>query len=90
MVDRSKAILLLVLLISNLNFGLASPFLPTFLADRGVSTSMIGIIFAAFSIAATISSLLIGKVVDRWSHKTVIILSCLLMAACVIGFEYVF
>lgn len=79
--DTQKTVLILILLLCNINFCLAAPFLPLFLDDRGISSTWTGIIFAIFSVASTITSILIGKVVDRVGHKPLLAISTLFMSA---------
>ena len=85
----TKSVLLLVLFFANLNYSLAEPFLPLFLESRGVGSTWIGFIFSIFAVASTLTSLLIGKVVDRVGHGKVIISSIFLCAVSVFGFGFI-
>ena len=86
MMDKSKAMILLLLFASNTIYGLASPFLPTFFEDRGISSTWTGMIFAAYAIASTIVSLLSGKCLDKVGHNKIMLFGGLLMSASIVSF----
>ena len=86
MFDRTVGLLFLLLFISNTIYGLASPFLPTFYNDRGISSTWTGLIFSAFAIAMTIVSLLAGKCLDRIGHNKIMLFGILLMSASTMSF----
>ena len=86
MFDRAVGLLFLLLFISNTIYGLASPFLPTFFDDRGISSTWTGLIFSAYAIAMTIISLLAGKCLDRIGHRKIMLFGALLMSASIVSF----
>ena len=89
MCDARKSVLLLAIFLSNISYSLSMPFLPIILEDRGISSTWTGIIFAIFSVATTFTSLIIGKVVDKIGHRTVIISSLILLAVSVFAFGFI-
>ena len=89
MFDRSICLLVLALFVSNTIYGLASPFLPTVMDEKNISSVWTGVIFSAFAIASILSSLLIGKTLDKIGHNRVIMLGCLLMAGCIAAFGFI-
>ena len=89
MFDRSLYLLVLALFVSNTIYGLASPFLPTVMEDKNISSVWTGVIFAAFAVASTFTSLVVGKILDRIGHNRVIMFGCLLMAVCITAFGFI-
>ena len=87
--DLQMAILGMVLILCNINYCLAAPFLPIFLEIRGVSATWTGFIFAIFSVASTITSILIGEIVDKVGHKRLLAYSTLFMSACTMAFGFI-
>ena len=73
--------LVLAIFVSNTIYGLASPFLPNVFEDKDIESVWTGVIFAAFAIASTFSSLFIGKVLDSVGHRNVIVFGSMQMAA---------
>src|ERR1700735_304840 len=68
-------------------FGVASPFLPAFLHERGLGPSQIGAVLAAGTAIQLITGPLISRLADRLGkHQQ--ILTALLAAAAVIAFGY--
>ena len=86
MLDCSIYILVLAIFVSNTIYGLASPFLPTVLEEKQISSIWTGVIFAAFAISSSITSLLVGKILDSIGHNKVIMFGCILMAICIASF----
>ena len=86
MIDLKKHLICLVLLAIGTNYGLPAPFLPTFLADRGISTIWTGFIFSVFSIASTLSSVLVGEKVDNAGHSCFLFFSSVTLAASIMAF----
>ena len=89
MFDRSICLLVLALFVSNTIYGLASPFLPTVMEEKNISSVWTGVIFSAFAMASILSSLLIGKTLDKIGHNRVIMFGCLLMAGCIAAFGFI-
>ena len=82
-------IVVLAIFVSNTIYGLASPFLPTVLEEKNISSIWTGIIFSAMAISASITSLFVGKILDRISHNKVITFGCVLMAVCIASFGFI-
>ena len=72
MFDRTILCILVILFISNNIYGLAGAFLPTLAEDLGIPSSWTGLIFATYSIAMTITSFIVGDVVDKIGHGSII------------------
>ena len=86
MIDRSIVLILTVLLLSNTIYGLASPFLPRLLEERGISESWTGLIFATYAVAYMFSSPVIGLLVDRTGHSLLMTTGIVLMAGSIASF----
>ena len=78
--DKSINTILLTLMLSNVIYGLASPFLPNLLEQAGIASTWTGIIFAVYAVALTIVSLIVGQFLDRLGHTKVMTAGCILMA----------
>ena len=63
------------------SFGVASPFLPSFIASRGVSAEQIGLIFAAGTAIRLLSAPLAGRLADRFGARREILAGCAFTAA---------
>ena len=72
--------------VSNISYGLASPFLPTVLDDKGISSVWTGIIFASYAVASTIASLVVGSFLEKIGHKASITIGSILMGVSVVAF----
>ena len=80
---------MLTLFVSNTISGLASPFLPQVFEKRGIESVWTGVIFGVFTIAVTLSSLLIGKYLDSIGHRNVIIFASLQIAVSISLFGFI-
>ena len=89
MCDSQLLIVLLTIFFSNTIYGLAAPFLPTVMEERGVDTTWTGLIFAMYAIAVILVSLVAGKTIDYFGHSRIIAFGSLLMAASIVGFGMV-
>ena len=89
MTDPSFYLLLTAIFLANTIYGLASPFLPTVLDNKDVSSIWTGIIFASYAFAATIVSILTGKILEKAGHKNVITIGAFLMCAAIVSFGFV-
>ena len=89
MFDRAICLLVLALFVSNTIYGLASPFLPTVMDEKEISSVWTGIIFSAYAIASVLTSLVVGKTLDSVGHSRVMFLGCLLMATCITAFGFI-
>jgi MFS family permease len=73
-------------LLSYASFILIAPFLPPAYAKKGVSPAMIGGIFAGQSVASTLWSPVIGKLIGRTGAKFWLVGGFILMGVCFISF----
>ena len=89
MVDSSILIILSVLFLSNTIYGLASPFLPQLLEDKGIEPIWTGLIFSSYSITMVILSPVVGATVDRVGHRWMIVVGVILMSASISSFGLV-
>ncbi len=55
--------------------------LPRFLAARGYDEQQIGLVMGGFNIASLVSMPLAGRLADRFGHRLVLMLGCLIAAA---------
>ena len=72
MLDFSQTLLLVVIFVTNLIYGLVSPFLPTVLEEKYISSVWSGVIFSAYAVAMIPSAFIIGSNLDKIGHKVVI------------------
>jgi len=86
MFDSSIVLVLVSQFFCATMYGLASPFLPTVFEEKDIATIWTGFIFAVYAIAMMGSSLVVGKILDKYSHRIIIVLGCLLMAISVACF----
>ena len=87
--DKSLVLILLNSFLVNAIYGLASPFLPALLDEAGVDSVMTGLIFASFAIAVTIVSPIVGKLLDKFEHRKMMSVGCILMAISCASFGFV-
>lgn len=90
MYDRSIYFLIVVLMMTNMIYGLASPFLPTLLDDSGIKETWTGIIFAIYAIAVMIASLFVGKLIDKVGYRNMVSAGVIIMSASICGFGLVY
>ena len=90
MFDKSIYLILAMLGMTNTIYGLASPFLPTLLDDAGIDETWTGLIFTVYAIASMITSLIVGKIIDRAGHRCMITAGSVLMAASIFCFGLVY
>ena len=87
MLDRNICIILLTVLLSNTIYGLAAPFLPQLLDDKGVPSSYTGVIFAVYSISMIVVSLVAGVIVDKCGHARLMAFGSILMSVSIAAFS---
>lgn len=63
------------------SFGVASPYLPTFIATRGLVPEQIGFIFAAGTAIRLLSAPIAGRMADRWRARREVLAACAIAAA---------
>lgn len=86
---RSLCLLMMVDLVSNISYGIAAPFLPQILEDKGIESTWTGLIFAVFAITGLITSLCIGKVLDHVGHRVITTIGSILMGLSIFGFSFI-
>ena len=89
MVDYTLLLVLVTLLCSNIIYGLAAPFLPTVLEEKDIDNVWTGIIFAAYAVSSTFTSIITGKVLQRFGHNRIMMLGAFLMAAAIASFGFI-
>ena len=68
--------------LSYANGVMLEPILPLYLDSLGYSSAVIGMVFAAFSLASAGTRPFVGQAVDRWSARGSYVLGALTLAAC--------
>jgi len=63
------------------SFGVASPYLPTFIETRGIPAEQIGLIFATGTAVRLLSAPLAGRMADRWRARREVVAACAVGAA---------
>jgi len=58
--------------LSNSAYAIIAPFLPFEFEKKGINQSMIGYIFAIYSLAVIFSSPFIGKMISRYGRRPII------------------
>jgi MFS transporter, PPP family, 3-phenylpropionic acid transporter len=79
MSDLARFILLFATLY--LAFGVASPFLPAFLAARGLAPEQVGLVLALSTMIRLVSGPLAGRIADRLRALRVVLAICAALAA---------
>ena len=72
MVDRKIIWILTCTLISNSAYSLIAPFLPLEFMQKGISSEMIGLIFAIYSVAVIVCSPMVGSAVKYVGKRNMI------------------
>lgn len=67
-------------------YTIIAPFSPSEFQDRGINLTIIGYIFASYSITVIFASLIMDKVIDRIGRKWTIIMGLSLEGFSFIGF----
>ena len=83
MLDYNMVVITLTTLLANTSYGLTAPILPQYLEDRGVASSWTGFIWASFSTAVILVSLIAGSIVDRVGHSKLMSIGAILMATAI-------
>lgn len=64
-------------------YGVASPFLPAFAAERGLRPDQIGVVLAAGTLARLAGAPLAGRLADRWQALRPVLVACIAIAAAI-------
>jgi MFS family permease len=67
--------------ISSLGLGILSPILPAYVDQFAASSTVLGLVFGAYSASRTLFMVPVGKLADRFGRKTFIITGLVLFAA---------
>jgi len=67
-------------------YGLAAPFLPALLEERGVASTWTGLIFGIYAISMVVFSLITGKIVDKVGHNKIMAIGTFVMALSIVSF----
>jgi DHA1 family tetracycline resistance protein-like MFS transporter len=74
-VSRPLLIIFLTVFVNLVGFGIIIPLLPFYAETFGASPLVIGLLFAAFSLAQLIAAPALGALSDRWGRRPVLIFS---------------
>jgi DHA1 family tetracycline resistance protein-like MFS transporter len=74
-VSRPLLIIFLKVFVNLVGFGIIIPLLPFYAETFGASPLVIGLLFAAFSLAQLIAAPALGALSDRWGRRPVLIFS---------------
>eukprot|EP00353_Schmidingerella_taraikaensis_P006822 CAMPEP_0185568234 /NCGR_PEP_ID=MMETSP0434-20130131/1255_1 /TAXON_ID=626734 ORGANISM="Favella taraikaensis, Strain Fe Narragansett Bay" /NCGR_SAMPLE_ID=MMETSP0434 /ASSEMBLY_ACC=CAM_ASM_000379 /LENGTH=67 /DNA_ID=CAMNT_0028182679 /DNA_START=119 /DNA_END=318 /DNA_ORIENTATION=+ len=66
-------------------YGLAAPFLPALLEERGVASTWTGLIFGIYAISMVVFSLITGKIVDKVGHNKIMAIGTFVMALSIVS-----
>lgn len=66
--------------------ALLTPILPLFIKKQGGGASLVGLVTAAFSVTSFVFRPFIGRAVDNWSSRGVMLLGTLLLGFCSLGY----
>jgi len=73
--SRPLLVIFLTIFVNLVGFGIIIPLLPFYARTFDASPTVIGLLFASFSLAQMIASPILGELSDRWGRRPVIILS---------------
>lgn len=68
--------------------SLLTPILPLFIKQQGGTASLVGLVTAAFSVTSFILRPFIGRAVDSWSAKGVMVLGTMVLGLCSLGYLF--
>jgi multidrug resistance protein len=74
-VSRPLLVIFLTVFVNLIGFGIIIPLLPFYAETFGASPVVIGLLFAAFSLAQLIAAPTLGVLSDRWGRRPVLIFS---------------
>lgn len=83
---RALAILFFTIFIDLLGFGILMPVMPTFARHYGASETVIGMLFATFSLAQLVSAPFWGRLSDRVGRRPVLIVAAVGSSLAHLGF----
>ena len=66
--------------------ALLTPILPLFIKKQGGTASLVGLVTAAFSVTSFVLRPFIGRAVDNWSSKGMMLLGTLVLGLCSLGY----
>lgn len=72
--------------LSFLTYGIPVAYFPNVAKNRGISAMVVGVIFSMYPLGAFFSGFHVGKMLDKWDRKKVIIYSQLVMGLSIITF----
>jgi DHA1 family tetracycline resistance protein-like MFS transporter len=74
-VSRPLLVIFLTVLVNLIGFGIIIPLLPFYAETFGASPLVVGLLFAAFSLAQLIAAPSLGALSDKWGRRPVLIFS---------------
>ena len=78
--------LMCLLFLVNTIYGLASPFLPQVLEEKGVTSTWTGIIFASWAFSMVFTAPIVGKMLHKTGHAKMFVFGVSLMSSCCLCF----
>lgn len=78
--------LTLISFIFTTNYTFCIPILPDFLYERGVSLTMIGVVFSAYQTAFFFTSVFLGKFLPFYSKQKILLFGQLLLTLSILGY----
>ena len=87
--DSTISWILICTLISNSAYAIIAPFLPLEFEDKGIEGSIIGIIFAVYSVAVILFSPVVSKMNTSYGSANLIAIGILFMGICFALFAFV-
>src|SRR6187549_690408 len=72
---RPLLVIFLTIFVNLIGFGIIIPLLPFYAETFGASPLVVGLLFAAFSLAQLIAAPSLGALSDKWGRRPVLIFS---------------
>lgn len=73
--SRPLLVIFLTIFVNLVGFGIIIPLLPFYAETFGASPTVIGLLFASFSISQLVASPVLGELSDRWGRRPVLLVS---------------
>lgn len=84
--SRAFILLFLAMLLSTMGIGMVSPILPVIAKDLGATGAWIGLAFSAFAITQGSTTILVGRLSDRWGRRRFIAAGFLFFGVSAVGY----
>jgi len=87
-IDKVIALLACLNFLTNSVYSSIAPFFPQEALQKGVSTELFGFIFAVYSFTKTLTSPFIGKLMNSYPRKSIIMSGLFLESIAITGFGF--